>query len=267
MRTFDGTLALKTNMIHAPAEHWQWQEPGGAWRGAGLYHVTLTVTDRQPLLGKLVMPDGDPARARVVRTALGDALVECLMSISRYHAEVQVLHFCLMPDHMHAVLYVRRRMEQGIRSVVRGFWQASKKLGRVCSQSGAPFVVPNVIREELKEESRRLEAAAAALCREMGEEAYYRLPPVFTEMPFIRPMARYAQLPTTIRYIDMNPQRLATKRLKPGFFRVQKNVEIGPRRYDGVGNVALLQESAYAPVHVRHLWVEKAQHGDAKACR
>lgn len=248
-------------------EHWQWQEPGGAWKGAGLYHVTLTVTDRQPVLGRLVTPEGNPARARVERTALGDALVECLMSIPRHHAEVQVLHFCLMPDHLHAVLYVRRTMPKGIRTVVRGFWQAAKKLGRACSLPGTSFVIPNDIREELKEESRRLEEAAAALCGQMGEEAYYRLEPVFREMPFIRPMARYSQLQTTIRYIDMNPQRLATKRLKPGFFRVQKDIEIGGRKYDGVGNVALLMEAAYAPVHVRHIWVEQAQHGDDQELR
>ena len=60
---------------------------------------------------------------------------------------------------------------------------------------------------------------------------------IFDEMPFIRPMARYSQLQNTIRYIDMNPQRLATKRLKPGFFRVQKGISVGNRSYDGVGNV------------------------------
>ena len=306
----------------AEQEHWQWQEPGGAWKGAGLYHITLTVTDRQPVLGKLIIPEDNPARAKVVRTALGDALVECLMSIPSHHPEVQVLHFCLMPDHLHAVLYVHRTMPKGIRTVVRGFWQAAKKLGRACSQaassvplspatsaslspatsaspspaspaspspassaspspassaspspaspaspSPASFVVPNVIREEIKEGSRLLENYAATLCGQIGNEAYYQLEPVFREMPFIRPMARYSQLQTTIRYIDMNPQRLATKRLKPGFFRVQKNIEIGERRYDGVGNVALLMEEAYAPVHVRHIWVEKANHGDNQELR
>ncbi|MBQ8711719.1 MAG: hypothetical protein IJ551_02670 [Prevotella sp.] len=156
-------------------EHWQWQEPGRAWKGVGLYHVTLTVTDRQPVLGRLITPEGNPVKARVVRTALGNALVECLMSIPRHHAEVQVLHFCLMPDHLHAVLYVRRTMPKGIRTVVRGVWQAAKKLGRACSQPGTSFVVPNDIREELKEGSRRLEDMAAALCGQMGEEAYVRL--------------------------------------------------------------------------------------------
>ena len=282
----------------AEQEKWQWQEPGRAWKGAGLYHITLTVTDRQPVLGRLAMPEGDPARAFVARTALGDALVDCLMSIPQHHAEVQVLHFCLMLDHLHAVLYVRRKMEKGIASVVRGFWQAAKKLGRACSATGASFIIPNDIREERKEESRRLQgtkeeserlgtsfvvpneireevkegsrrlqAIAATLREQMGDEAYYRLAPVFTEMPFIRPMARYSQLPNTIRYLDMNPQRLATKRLRPGFFRVQKDIAIGDRKYDGVGNVALLMNERYATVHVRRTMVEQAQRGNAESLR
>lgn len=38
----------------------------------------------------------------------------------------------------------------------------------------------------------------------MGADAYYALPAIFTEKPFIRPMGRNTQLPNTIRYIDMN---------------------------------------------------------------
>lgn len=262
-------------------EKWQWQEPGTAWKGAALYHITMTVTDRQPVLGALITPYDDPAKTFVQRTALGDALVDCLMSIPRHHPEVKVLHFCLMPDHLHAVLYVQRSMPKGIGTVARGFWQAAKKLGRACStpcspSSSAPcspsssvpsFIIPNTIREELKEESRQLQALAATLREQMGDEAYYRLAPVFAEMPFIRPMAHYSQLPNTIRYIDMNPQRLATKRLKPGFFRVQKSIGIGDRSYDGVGNVALLMNERFATVHVRRLLVEQAVHGNAEPLR
>lgn len=89
----------------AEQEKWQWQEPGTTWKGVGLYHITLTVTDRQPVLGTLVVPDNNPTKAYVKRSALGDALVDCLLSIQFHHPEVQVLHFCLMPDHLHAVLY------------------------------------------------------------------------------------------------------------------------------------------------------------------
>ena len=277
-------------------EKWQWQEPGTTWKGVGLYHITLTVTSRQPLLGSLIIPDNDPSKAIVKRTALGNALVDCLLSIASYHPEVQVLHFCLMPDHLHAVLYVRRTMPKGIRMVVRGFWQGAKKLGRAFS--AASSIAPNAIRENyqednlknnqedklrnnqegmlryyhggvknLKEETVQLEAISASLCKQMGNEAYYQLEPVFTEIPFIRSMGHNTQLPNTIRYIDMNPQRLATKRLMPGFFRVQKDITIGKRNYDGVGNTTLLMAEHFETVHVRRVLVEEASHGHDEPLR
>lgn len=267
----------------AVQEKWQWQDPGTAWKGVGIYHITLTVPSRQPLLGTLAIPEGDPTKAKVVRTALGNALVDCLMSIPRYHPEVQVLHFCLMPDHLHAVLYVRRTMEKGIGTLVRGFWQASKKLGRAFSVAssippnnirensqeggGNPYIRENsqeksAVRGNLQEETRGLEDFSATLQKQMGDKAYYQQEPIFTEMPFIRPMGRRSQLPNTIRYIDMNPQRLATKRLKPGFFRVQRGIEIGGRSYAGVGNATLLMAERFETVHVRRAMVQKAEQGD-----
>ena len=264
----------------AEQEKWKWQEPGMAWKGVGLYHVTLTVTDRQPLLGTLATTDNDPLKARVNRTALGNALVDCLLSIPTHHPEVQVLHFCLMPDHLHAVLYVRRTMPTGIGTLVRGFWQAAKKLGRAHTAvlsssltSPSPFP-PNAIRENpqgvpptLRDETTHLESASAALRQLMGDEVYYRLAPVFTEMPFIRPMSHNTQLPNTIRYINMNPQRLATKRMKPGFFRVQQGITIGDRTYDGVGNTTLLMADQYDTVHVRSKMVKAAELGNNKELR
>ena len=287
----------------AEQEKWKWQEPGTTWKGVGLYHVTLTIPDRRPLLGRLEVPDNNPDKAVVRRTALGNALVDSLLGIPHYHPEVQVLHFCLMPDHLHAVLYVRRTMPTGIRGVVRGFWQGAKKLGRAWSASSSA-AAPNYIRgnyqegqryyqegqrcnqgkpgnyqgelgdgqeglggNSLREETTRLETSAASLRERVGEESYCQLSPVFTEMPFIRPMGHNTQLPNTIRYIDMNPQRLATKRQKPGFFCVQRNIVIGGRSYDGVGNTMLLMAEKMAVVHVRSALVKAAERGDAEALR
>ena len=298
------------------------------------------------------MPDGNPDKAVVRRTALGNALVDSLLGIPHYHPEVQVLHFCLMPDHLHAVLYVRRTMPTGIRGVVRGFWQGAKKLGRAWTAASSASA-PNYIRgnyqkgqrynqggpgnyqegqrynqggpgnyqegqrcnqgkpgnyqggqrynqgkpgnyqgelgssqegqgsglkeqrynqdglwgNSLREETTRLEISAASLRERVGEESYCLLSPVFTEMPFIRPMGHNTQLPNTIRYIDMNPQRLATKRQKPGFFCVQRNIVIGGRSYDGVGNTMLLMTEKMAVVHVRSALVKAAERGDAEALR
>ena len=303
-------------------EKWKWQESGTTWKGIGLYHITLTIPDRKPLLGWLDIPDNNPQMAKVRRTPLGNALVDCLLSIPQHPPEVQVLHFCLMPDHLHAVIYVRRLMPIGIKGVVRGFWQAARKLGRAATVAPEAVVVarpsslaPNNIRgndqegnckrgnsqegsaeqgndqegnckqgdgqegsvkwsleqgdvrQTLQEETDRLEALSEGLRQQLGDEAYYDLASLFTEMPFIRPMGRNTQLPNTIRYIDMNPQRLATKRLKPGFFHVQREIAIGKRSYDGVGNVALLMAQRYQPVHVRSVWVKMAENGDKETLR
>lgn len=142
----------------AEQEKWKWQEPGTTWKGIGLYHITLTINDRQPMLGTLIITNGDPTTATVVRTVLGNDLVDCLLSIPHHHPEVQVLHFCLMPDHLHAVLYVRHTMPKGIAALVRGFWQAAKKLGRAHSTMSAivpaSSIAPNTIRRNIQEEGK-----------------------------------------------------------------------------------------------------------------
>ena len=70
-----------------------------------------------------------------------------------------------------------------------------------------------------------------------------------------------------MQYVKMNPERLATKRLFPGFFRVQNDVEIAGRKYAAVGNIALLQAEHYQPVHVRRTMVEAADYGDMEPLR
>ena len=224
-------------------DKWQWQESGTAWRGVGVYHVTLTVPSREPLLGTLVIPEGDPSKARIERTTLGNAVVDELYVMGRHYPAIRILQFCLMPDHLHAVIHVRQRMDTSIRAVIRGYWQGVKKHGRAYTLSVTPV-----------------------LNTETTNEGGYPFP-VFTERPFIRPLSRRGQLHTMIRYVQMNPQRLATKRLKPGYFRVQGDIEMGGRKYDGVGNVALLMSEHFAPVHVRSVMVKAAEHGDSEPLR
>ena len=224
-------------------DKWQWQEPGTAWRGVGVYHITLTVPSRKPLLGTLVIPDSDPLQARIERTALGNAVVDELYVMCRHYPAIRILQFCLMPDHLHAVIHVTQVMDTSIRSVIRGYWQGVKKHGRAYTLS---------IAHELNSETI--------------DEGNYPFP-VFTERPFIRPLSRRGQLHTMIRYVQMNPQRLATKRLKPGYFRVQKDIEIAGRKYDAVGNAALLMGLHFDPVHVRSVMVKAAEQGNTEPLR
>lgn len=234
---------------------WQWQEPGTAWRGIGIYHVTLTVPSREALLGTLVIPLNDPTQAHVTRTALGEAVVEELYVMCKHYPAIRILQFCLMPDHLHAIIHVTRVMDTSIRNVIRGYWQGVKKHGRAYTLSVNP---------ELN--SGTIDKGAGTTNKEAGKtdkgaEVFFPFP-VFTERPFIRPLSRRGQLDTMMRYVQMNPQRLATKRLKPGFFRVQREMVIGERSYAGVGNAMLLMAERFEAVHVRRAMVQKAEQGD-----
>lgn len=201
----------------------------------------MVVPSRMPLFGDLVIPDDDPGQAYIASKELGEAILKLMFMIPDYHPEVEIIQFCLMPDHIHFILRVKREMKKGIASVVRGFWQGAKKAGNVYASS----VFPNTIRSDQPEWN-----------------------PIFTEKPFIRPMSRKGQLQSMIRYVQMNPQRLATKRLKPGYFYVQENVEIGARVYSAVGNIQLLHAQKYSPVHVRSMWVKDAeQNGNIQPLR
>lgn len=257
------------------AGQWQWQTEGTSWKGIGIYHVTLTVTSRAPLLGTLVIPDNDPTQAIVERTELGQALLDCQRSITIFHPEIQILQYCLMPDHLHSIWYVRRPMQQSIRYVAQGFWRAAKKVGRAYSYLNSRLAGGAMDGKTMQTEGRApsLSLFAAAASREnplrqlLDGETYSSLDPIFREVPFIRPLSRRGQLQTMIRYVQLNPQRLATKRLMPGFFHVQRGIAIAGRTYAGVGNMAILQDEHYATVHVHHEWVDAAAQGQPQALR
>ena len=69
-------------------EAWQWQEPDTAWKGAGLYHITLTIPSREPLLGTLIIPDGDATQARVEVKALGKAVLNIQRQLPSFYPEI-----------------------------------------------------------------------------------------------------------------------------------------------------------------------------------
>ena len=222
------------------------------------------VADGNPLLGTLVIPQNDPSQARVERTALGNAVVDELYVMCRHYPAIRIFQFCLMPDHLHAVIRVTKVMDTSIRNVLRGYWQGVKKLGRAHILAvTAAAVSPLAVSPELNS-GTTTEGGPTPEGRTAGGGWAF---PIFTERPFIRPLSRRGQMQTMMHYVRMNPQRLATKRLMPGFFRVQKGIVIGDRSFDGVGNVALLHAEHYDVVHVRSIWVKAAEHGDNQDLR
>lgn len=231
-----------------------------------------------------MIPNNDPSLARVERTALGNAVVDELYVMCKHYPAIRIFQFCLMPDHLHAVIRVTRVMDTSIRSVIRGYWQGVKKLGRAYTLAVSPEFnsgtinkgktttgpkktidhgMPTIGSQKATDQGMTTTDQGEPTAEGSNGWAF----PVFTERPFIRPLSRRGQLQAMMHYVRMNPQRLATKRLMPGFFRVQKGIKIDGRSFDGVGNVALLDAEHYDVVHVRSVWVKAAEHGDSQTLR
>lgn len=80
---------------------------------------------------------------------------------------------------------------------------------------------------------------------------------IFPEKPYLRPLSRKGQLAIMMRYVEKNPARLATKRVYKEYFQTMRDVEVAGRRYDAVGNMAILLEERARTVHVHMRWSDE----------
>lgn len=110
--------------------------------------MILVVPSREPLLGELKIPNNDPAQAFVERSELGKAVINDLAQISVLHPEIRLLQYCLMPNHLHAILHVTMPMPKGILSAVPGFWQGVKKLTIALAVQGVSSVSQDTIQAQ-----------------------------------------------------------------------------------------------------------------------
>lgn len=90
----------------------QRRSPGNNYTHPGVYHITITVSDRKVqslghVVGDLQYPDGHPDAPKVELTAIGKMVeYELLHSISSYYPFIEVQDYVIMPDHMHFILNV-----------------------------------------------------------------------------------------------------------------------------------------------------------------
>lgn len=94
--------------------------------GTGVYLITLVLNDRShPILGRL-----DAQEPRIDLTALGQLIEAHFNRISEFTPEIEVLGVQLMPEHLHGVLRVARRMAKPLGEQLRGFKIGATKIAR-----------------------------------------------------------------------------------------------------------------------------------------
>ena len=168
--------------------------------GTGAYLITMTLADRShPLLGSLV-GDG-PETAAVELSPLGREIDAHLRRIGEFAPEIEVLAAQLMPEHLHAVLRVKRRMAKPLGIALRGF------------KGGASQIYWRFAAPARKEHGERAGARAA----KHGVFAPGFVDNILGDAPAIRNGIAYA--------LD-NPRRLWLKRSRPELFQVLRDLPV-----------------------------------------
>lgn len=179
---------------------------GHDYQGRCIYMVTLVVKERQPILGSIT-GDGETTPASILPTPLGEAVIQSLIEIPRFYTEVDIWTHQLMPDHLHAIIFVKQRIPVHLGKVINGFKVS-------CNRAFRQFKEQGLIKSDLSG---------------LWDEGYNDII-----------LEREGQLKRMKEYILDNPRRLAIKRTHPDYFQVQRNVKVGDYTFAALGNIFLL---------------------------
>jgi len=198
------------------------------YRQPAIYMLTLTIAERRPLLGELVVPEQEgtpcPERAYVVYSEWGKQVIDCLKGMPERHPELQILQYQLMPDHLHIALRVTRQMQQPLGTLINIFKHLTEKL----PASPCPVSLWD---------------------------------PGFND----NRLRNKGQLQRMYDYIHDNPRRLALKRLNRELLRIRRGERYAGLSIDAVGNMELLQREKKA-VHVRSRWTAEEKRAYKNGC-
>ena len=200
-----------------------------------MYMVTMVTEGRKPLFGKVMgrseAIEPSPEAPHIELSPLGEAVAGIWRSISSHHPEVKVVALQMMPDHLHAILFVRAQMEKPLGKVLLGVKQA-------CNQA---------FREVMTEEFVAVAQQHAQQSRDNGL--------LFAKGFNDQILLREGQLERWLNYLKDNPRRLLMKRENPDLFRVQRGLVFAGISFSAIGNRFLLQRPL--KLQVQCLWAAR----------
>ncbi len=213
-----------------------------------VYLITVTTTNRHPLLGLL---RGDPDNANVEPTELGLAVISAFLDIESNALQspgcrVQILQYQLMPDHFHGIIYVREQLPASypLGNIIAAWksecTQAYRRIARLKSSAGnkIPSESLSPARHFSVESSSEILSPAADFSSQSPSQ---QLPSLFSPGYNDRPLDHHNQLSHWFNYLHDNPRRLALKRANPDLFRIRRQIDIAGINCSALGNIFLAQ--------------------------
>lgn len=190
------------------------------------YMVTIVRNEAWKSPFSTIRENGRDQRGRLIAdltlTDTGQIIFNQLCEIERKFEEVWVWDKVVMPDHVHAVIFVQREFEKGLGAAINFF------------KSGC---------------TRRLREADH-LFADKGIS-------LFEKVYHDRIVTREGMLTNLRNYVSENPVRYLIKRRKPEMFTSQHILECRGRRWRIYGNFLLLKEPEKAPLIVSSRYSDK----------
>lgn len=210
-------------MIKAPVKHNRLRRmEKHDYTSSCIYLITVTTEGRQRLLGTLV---GDSAATAAIEpTPLGAYVAKAFRQTAvettkKTGCRVQVLHYQIMPDHFHGILYVRDTLpaDYALGKIVAAWKSACTHALWASPSFSASFSAPHLSAEN-------------------------KTKPLFSRGFNDRILFRRGQLKTWVAYLDDNPRRLWLKWHFPDRLRKVYDFTAGTKghRYTAVGNTFLV---------------------------
>ena len=186
-----------------------------------MYMITMVTEGRKPLFGKVVGHSEavEPAVEvpHIELSPLGEAVENIWQTTGEHHPEVKVVAIQMMPDHLHAILFVREKMEKPLGKVLLGVKQA-------CNQAFRE-VMPVEIVAVAQQHAQQERGNGLLFAKGFNDQI----------------LLRERQLERWRNYLKDNPRRLLMKRENPDLFRVQRGLEYAGLSFSAIGNRFLLE--------------------------
>ena len=236
------------------------------YRDRGIYMITMAIEGRKPLLGSLRgKPDAerDEDKPHIVLTPWGEKVRECWMSIPKYHPVVEPVKLCIMPDHIHGILFVHKRMEKHLGQVIEGFKigtrKAAKELGMIGENAALLAQPTGQGAQGGRQGAQGGRKGAVPISR---HTAAGRAHGILWESGYNdRILLKKGQYERMKAYLDDNPRRLLIKRLHPEYFSRLGTITAAGIPMQAMGNRFLLDNPVKIQIQCsRRMTAEEIEH-------
>ena len=211
-----------------------------------MYMITMVTEGRKALFGKVVghseavEPSADAPHVEL--SPLGEAVERIWLTIGDYHPEVKVVTLQMMPDHLHAILFVRVKMEKPLGKVILGVKQACNRAFKEVMPEGVVAVA--------QQHAKRERGNGLLFAKGFNDQI----------------LLRDGQLERWRNYLKDNPRRLLMKRENPDLFRVQRGLTYAGQNFSAIGNRFLLERPIKLQVQCSRSMTESDLQAKLAAC-